>query len=234
MKTIALIITIMLALNLGAASADNFTPLRFKNTEVAPPKNPIMKVVMVHGFLETGTNFKKMKDHLHKHQIACQIIKLKPSDGRGGLDKLAKDLKQQINSHYGDDCKIAVIGFSMGGLVSRYYLQELGGASRCESLITISSPHHGTNAAYLYPSKGVKQMRPGSNFLKVLKKSEDQLSDIPVVSYRTPLDLVILPSKNSDWKRAENVKYNIILHPMMLTSRKVIHDIRERLVDTAS
>jgi triacylglycerol lipase len=118
----------------------------------------------------------------------------------------------------------------MGGLVSRYYLQNLGGASRCETLITISSPHQGTEAAWLYPTKGAREMRPRSEFLKNLHSTEDRLGNMQLVSYRTPLDLVIVPSKNSIWPRAENVSYPVALHPFMLTSAPVLDDIEKRLV----
>ncbi len=120
----------------------------------------------------------------------------------------------------------------MGGLVSRQYLQNLGGAARCENLITISSPHRGTSAAWLYPTLGAADMRPGSRFLAGLKCTEDRLGKIPVTSCRTPMDLVILPPASSLWDRAENLEYPVILHPFMLNSNAVLTDVERRLVKT--
>ena len=119
----------------------------------------------------------------------------------------------------------------MGGLVARHYLQELGGAKRCQRLITISSPHRGTLTAWLHPGKGAQQMRPGSHFLNKLQTTESELGDIPVFSYRTPLDLIILPASSSVWQRAENVSHPALLHPLMLLSPAILADVERRLLD---
>lgn len=194
-----------------------------------PATVSLRKVVLVHGFLETGTSFNPLKKRLEKRGFACIVPKLRPSDGRGGLENIAQGLKRDIEAACGPDEEIDIVGFSMGGLVSRYYLQELGGAKRCRNLITIASPHHGTQTAWLYPSKGAIQMRPGSEFLSSLKASEPELGKIPVVSYRTRLDLVILPSTNSIWERADNVEHPSLLHPFLLTNPVVMRDIEDRL-----
>jgi triacylglycerol lipase len=83
--------------------------------------------------------------------------------------------------------------------------------------------------AWLHPSKGAKQMRPGSNFLEDLAATESRLGEIPVISYRTPLDLLILPSRSSEWQRAINLSFTVFLHPMMVRAKSVINDISMRL-----
>jgi len=188
-------------------------------------------IVLVHGFLRTGSSFTLLRKRLEKRGANCLIIRLRPSDGRGGLEKLALQLQQDIDTTFGPNQPISIVAFSMGGLVSRHYLQSLDGAKRCETFITVSSPHHGTHAAWLYPSKGAEQMRPGSQFLTDLTASEGNLAEIPITSYRTPMDLIILPPTSSVWKRAENLEFPVILHPLMLTSKTVLADIERRLLD---
>lgn len=205
-------------------------PVAFNDFRKTPRLGPpVGRVVLVHGFMETGSSWRHLERRLRKAGYECIVPRLKPKDGRGGLERLAKGLKTDIDNAFGPDTPITLIGFSMGGLVSRYYLQSLGGASRCQKLFTISSPHQGTQTAFLYPSKGAVQMRPGSRFLKNLAATEENLGKIPVVSYRTPLDLMILPAANSIWSRAENVKFTVLAHPMMLTSRSVINDLEQRI-----
>lgn len=197
-----------------------------------PPYTPVQpkgKVVLVHGFLETGSAFSPMKKRLESQGFECLVPKLRPSDGRGGLEHLARGLKQDIDRAFGEDDPIQMVAFSMGGLVSREYLQNLGGAKRCTTLITVASPHHGTQAAWLYPSKGAVQMRPNSGFLQQLRNTESRLGDMTVVSYRTRLDLVILPSTNSIWDRAENIEHPALLHPLLLNAPTVLQDIEQRL-----
>lgn len=195
------------------------------------PGKPIADAaVLVHGIFEDGSKFSKMKARLEARGIRCITPKLLHHDGTGGLDLLAARLKQDIDKAFGPDRKIIVIGFSMGGLVTRYYLQNLGGADRCATFMTISSPHHGTAVAYTYPSKGVIQMRPGSEFLIGLEETENRLAKIPLVSYRTPMDLIILPTDSSVWDRADNISVNVPLHPLMLRSETVLADIEKRLL----
>ncbi|NJM37546.1 MAG: alpha/beta fold hydrolase [Akkermansiaceae bacterium] len=192
---------------------------------------PTPRVVLVHGFLETGSNFNTLKKRLEKRGFECYAPKLLHNDGRGGLENLAIHLKRDIDQKFGDKEPISIVAFSMGGLVSRYYLQNLGGAKRCKNFITVASPHNGTKAAWLYPSKGVKQMRSGSEFLANLDLTESQLSDIPVTSYRTRWDLIILPSTSSIWSRAENLEHPSLLHPLLLHSNHVLKDVEKRLLD---
>lgn len=221
-----------LALLLAAtgAQARNPEPLRISERPMPPPEIR-KRVVLVHGFMETGSSFALMRKRLEAKGCECLVVKLKPNDGRGGLEKLAAGLKRDIDAKYGPTQPISVIAFSMGGVVSREYLQNLGGAKRCEKFFTISSPHHGTLAAWLYPSQGVEEMRPGSPFLKRLASTESKLGNIPVVSYRTPLDLIIVPARSSVWERAENISHPALLHPFMVTSHTVLSDIERRLLD---
>ncbi len=191
---------------------------------VTPPRN--QRVVLVHGFLETGSTFKMLRTRLEKRGFEVYVPRLRHADARGGLGNLAVHLKQDIDAKFGLTAPLSIVAFSMGGLVSRQYLQNLGGAVRCENFITISSPHHGTHAAWLYPTLGAKEMRPGSQFLADLQRTEDRLGKIPVTSYRTPLDLIILPPASSVWDRAENLGFSVILHPLMLTSSRVLADAR--------
>jgi triacylglycerol lipase len=210
--------------------ARNPEPLRFRGS-TQPPANPVRRVVLVHGFLENGTTFRLLRKLLEAQGVECLVPKLRPSDGRGGLEGLAERLKLEIDAAYGSDQRISLISFSMGGLVSRYYLQNLGGATRCDKLFTVSSPHHGTIAAWIYPTKGAEQMRPGSRFLSDLQATESRLGGMPVVSYRTPLDLIILPPVSSEWNRAENLEYTVLLHPLMLSSQAVLNDLKRRLLE---
>ncbi|MES2922578.1 MAG: lipase [Verrucomicrobiota bacterium] len=194
----------------------------------SPPRD--QRVVLVDGFMETGKAFKMLRQRLEKRGVEVYVPRLSHNDGRGGLENLAVRLKQDIDAKFGPTQKISIVAFSMGGLVSRQYLQNLGGAARCENLITISSPHHGTRAAWLYPTRGAAEMRPGSPFLADLQRTEDRLGKIPITSYRTPMDLIILPPTSSVWDRAENLEYPVILHPFMLNSKAVLTDVERRLV----
>jgi triacylglycerol lipase len=118
----------------------------------------------------------------------------------------------------------------MGGIVARYYLQSLEGYKRVGSIITVSSPHHGSYLAYLYPGKGTKQLRPDNNFLDNLEKGEQVYQDISVFSYWTPFDLMIIPASSSVWKIANNKKYYCLFHLQMLFHKPLAEDICKIIV----
>jgi triacylglycerol lipase len=189
-----------------------------------------IKVVLVHGFLDTGWVFRRMKLRLEREGAVCFVPRLRPNDGRGGLAALAENLRRDIDGAFGTEAKVRIVAFSMGGLVARHYLQVLGGAGRCEKLFTISSPHHGTATARLYPSKGARDMRPGSAFLRRLQDTEATLANIQLVSYHTPMDLMILPATSSVWERALNLDFPVLLHPLMLSDEDVLGDVERRVL----
>jgi len=191
---------------------------------------PASRVVLVHGIFQNDWRcFGFLRKDLEKRGVECLVPSLKPADGRDGLPVMAEQLRREIEQRFGNE-RVVVIGFSMGGLISRYYLQELGGAKRCDGFFTISTPHHGTKMAQLFYGEGARQMRPGSEFLERLEATENQLGNMPVVSYRTPADLVIRPTASSEWDRAENLSIPCPLHPMMTFSPRVRQDILARLV----
>lgn len=166
-----------------------------------------------------------MKKKLSRQGFNCFTPKLKPIDGRYGIDDQAVKLRDKINIELGETSKFILIGFSMGGIICRYYLQELGGINRVEKFISISTPHHGTYTAYLYPGIGTKQLRPKSNFLENLKLKENFFNSIKTYSFRTPFDLMIIPSKSSEWEIAENRKYFSPIHSLMLFNPKLLGNI---------
>ena len=125
--------------------------------------------------------------------------------------------------------RFAIIGFSMGALVVRYYLQELGGYRRADAFFSICGPHAGTLTAYMYPSEGVYQMRPRSEFLIRLDQSADRLAGIPITCYWTPFDLMVRPIESAKWLRAEHVRIPAPLHSIMVFDRRLYRDIEQRL-----
>ena len=83
----------------------------------------------------------------------------------------------------------------MGGLDSRYCVEELDGDEYVDDLVTLGTPHQGTYVAYLaYVTPGGHDMVPGSDFLTDL--NDGHLD--PGVSYTalySSLDEAISPDK---------------------------------------
>ncbi len=160
--------------------------------------NAQLPVVLVHGIWNTARIFGPLKAHLERQGCTVYALSMKPNNGDAPLEVLAEQVAAFIDSTLGLQQPFDLIGFSMGGLISRYYVQRLGGLARVRRFITVSAPHRGTWLGLLSHRRGVRQMRPGSPFLSSLNLDIHQLQSIAFISLWTPFDLLILPPWSSD------------------------------------
>ena len=156
-------------------------------------------------------------------------ISLKPSWGEVGIEQLALQLKQFIDSNITPGRDFDLVGFSMGGLVSRYYLQRLGGLDRVKRFIKLATPHHGTVIAWLGWNTGCQQMRPNSLFLQDLNRDLPTLEQTQFTSIWTPLDLMILPADSSRTGLGREIKIWMPAHPLMVLHPKCIRAVAAEL-----
>lgn len=89
-----------------------------------------------------------------------------PYDWRRDCRVAAKKLKKLIDYRLpqwreytrNNNAKVILIGHSMGGLVSRHYLEMLDGWKDCKALITFGTPYRGSINALDYLGNGYKRM----------------------------------------------------------------------------
>jgi len=188
-----------------------------------------MQIVLVHGIWDSGRVFRRMSNHLSECGHTCFAPDLKPSGGKHGLADLAKKLEAYISEQITPESSFALVGFSMGTLISRYYLQQLGGLERVSHFFSLSGPHRGTLTAHLWPGKAARDMRFGSDFLKELNSDITFTEKIPVRTYRTPFDLMVCPASSSKLPGAENQISYAALHYRMLLQERIFEDIARTL-----
>ena len=129
--------------------------------------------LLVHGIWDTSDKMRHIAQDLREAGHKVFLIDLVPADGRVGVEELALQIQNLVEEK--KLAKFNIIGFSLGGIVSSYYITELGGADRVCSFVTISSPHHGTKTAYFSPFILGKQLRPHSSMLVSLAKKMKEL-----------------------------------------------------------
>ena len=190
------------------------------------PRNPVL---LIHGIKDDARKMEPMARYLRGQGWDAQTMSLRPSWGQKGLDVLAGQVAQFIGENYAPGEKIDLVAFSMGGLVTRYYLQRLGGLARVQRYVTLSAPHHGTLLAWLIPNAGCRQMRPGSAFLRDLNADAAQLAQLDFTSFWTPFDTIIVPQRSSIMAQARNVKLPIALHPLMVWQGRMLDQVAEAL-----
>lgn len=184
---------------------------------------------MVHGFLNSGRLFGSLRRRLEASGHLCLAPTLHPRDGRTGIPDLAGKLASFIAAEVPAEAPLALIGFSMGALICRYYLQIVGGARRTRAFLSIAGPYRGSLNAYFYPGAGTREMRPGSALLARLDATAGELASLRVVTYRTPFDLMVVPSAGSRIEGARNVTIWCPLHSLLPLDPRLIADVDEEL-----
>jgi triacylglycerol lipase len=188
-------------------------------------------VVLVHGLLDTVAVFDTMTAYLAGHGWSVYRLDLVPNHGGERLETLAGQLATYIEELFDPGAPIDLVAFSMGGLVTRYYLQRLGGSDRVQRYINISAPNRGTLAAYGLPWRGIRQMRPGSDFIADLQRDcRESLREIETTTIWTPHDLMIVPAGSSRLGVGREVILPVLFHSWMPRDREVLATIREALL----
>lgn len=147
-----------------------------------------------------------------------------------------------------DGQTVDLVCHSLGGMIARYYLQQLGGHRLVDQCITLATPHLGTYSSYWAPTAVGRQLRPGSDFLVRLNDPARRAPGVRYHSLGGELDLLVLPRENALYPQGSTVLLagvghnGILLHPQAL--RKVIERLRagqdmpssrlERLVQLAT
>jgi triacylglycerol lipase len=162
---------------------------------VAAAETPIL---LVHGIVDNHSIFALLQRALRRRGFATisswdygLLTRDIPAAARllgEAIEKLA------ANSGYE---RIHVIGHSLGGLITRYYVQRLGGDARVHTLVTLGTPHSGTEAARpwrMVPLLG--QLTPGSPVLRELAEPAPDCRTRFLV-FASDLDHMIRPTSNA-------------------------------------
>ena len=194
------------------------------------PRNP---VVFVHGLFDTTAKFKILSAHLEQFGWSVYCLNLIPNDGTGCLKKLAQQVAEFIDLHFLPEQKIDLLGFSMGGLVTRYYLQRLGGIDRVQRYISISAPNKGTIDAYAQSHEGIKQMRPGSALITDLNQDWAKFqARLQTTTLWTPFDLMIVPATSSCLGFGKEISVPVWVHAWMVDDPRTLALVTQALSES--
>jgi len=197
--------------------------------EISTPLGDRHPVILVHGIDDTAAVFRTMAPYLASQGWQVHHPSLTPSNGDVGLDVLAEQLSDYVQQVIPAGQPFDLVGFSMGGIISRYFVQRLGGLERVRRLVTISSPHCGTWTAYLRSNLGASQMCVQSPFLRDLNQDANCLEQLNFTSIWTPLDLMILPAHSSRLGVGREVVLNVPAHAWMLSDPRSLRAVVQAL-----
>ncbi len=186
-------------------------------------------ILLVHGLVDNRSVFTLLRRALRRRGFG-QVLTLNYSpftqDVRSAAERLAA-LVEKTCDETGYE-RVHVVGHSLGGVVARYYVQRMGGDARVHTLATLGSPHSGTVAAHLMPSRLAKQLRPGSELMQELAA--------PAIGCRTrfvafwsDLDQLIVPKQSARIDHPDLAARNVLLrgigHMSLPIDGRVVHSI---------
>jgi triacylglycerol lipase len=205
-------------------------PFRHDIPVAAVPRRP---VILVHGWVHNRSAFLLMERALRRGGLGPVHTFEYPSV-TSDLNRVARHLaavvERAVDHASADSC--VLVGHSMGGLVARQYVQELGGHRFVDTVVTMGTPHRGTFNAWLGFGQAVEQCRPGSTYLTALERSA-RPGLARWIAYYSDLDFMVTPAVSAKLTTpgldATNVRIRDIGHLSLLLSRSVLGDLLTRL-----
>jgi triacylglycerol lipase len=136
------------------------------------------------------------------------------------------DYVSQVRSQTGS-AKVDIVNHSMGGLVSDWYLKQLGGAQYVNHLASLAGANHGTTSAgacLIYTT--CQQMYPGSSFITTLSTGDETPGATKYATWYSPCDGVILPYTSTTLSGATNNYVACQTHIGYLTDTTILGQVR--------
>jgi triacylglycerol lipase len=182
-------------------------------------------VVLVHGYGGNRTSFLLLSVYLRAHGLG-QLLAFDYRSSEG-IEHAARALRDYLRRSVRGG-RVDLVCHSLGGLVARVYLEQLGGARRVDRCITLGTPHRGTYNAYWLASRVGRELRPDSAVLERLATSGARGSRVRYTSIVAGADNMVIPrvfAAGDDLVHVPDVG-----HLGMLFSPNVFRAVLERLL----
>tara|TARA_B100000123_G_C25607612_1_gene374277 strand:- start:153 stop:746 length:594 start_codon:yes stop_codon:yes gene_type:complete len=193
-------------------------------------RNPI---ILIHGLWNTSSIFSLISSKLDEKEVEYFAPTLNHAFGMTSIVELTNLIDQLIVEKYGLEQEIDILGFSMGGIIGRYWINKFNGHKRTKRFITIGSPHNGTLTSQLvpkYPFRGISEMKINSSLLRDLANYDYFLNDIDCISFFTYWDLMVFPGWRANLNVGEKISLNIFKHRNLVRNPEAVERIIERLM----
>ena len=193
-------------------------------------RNPI---ILIHGLWNTSDIFSSITSKLDQIGIEYFAPTLKHEYGMTSIVELTNLLNDLILEKYGLEKELDILGFSMGGIIGRYWIKKFNGYKRTRKFITVGSPHNGTLASQLvpkYPFTGISEMKINSFFLRELSKYDYLLKGINCISFFTYWDLMVFPGWRANLNSGEKISLKIYKHKNLVQNPEAVERIIETLL----
>jgi pimeloyl-ACP methyl ester carboxylesterase len=193
-------------------------------------------VLLIHGYFCNSAYWWAMERYLREQGIG-NIFPINLEPVFGSIDQYAAQLADSIE-HI---CKLTgasqtiLVAHSMGGLAARAYLRRYGGRRRVAKIITLGSPHNGTEHSRLAlrKSQNIQQMRRDSRWLAELNAAEADPEPVPITSIHSTHDNIIAPQNSSvlNHSHVKNIAVPGIGHLAMTFSKPLQAIVYQEIIE---
>ncbi|WP_433830989.1 esterase/lipase family protein [Actinoplanes sp. CA-015351] len=195
----------------------------------AAPGTP---VVFVHGYTGSASNWTTAISVFRAGGYASSELFAYEYNSYGNNVTNAQGLAtyvSQVRARTGA-AQVDIVNHSMGGLVSQWYLKQLGGNQYVRHLASIAGANHGTTSAgacLIYVT--CQQMYPGSSFINTLSSGDETPGSTRYGTWYSPCDGVIVPYTSTTLSGATNNYVACQTHLGFLTDTTTLTRIRSFL-----
>lgn len=123
-------------------------------------------VVLVHGFFASAGVWRPMRKRIEA-ETGARVASFTHLPGVG-VRRIALSLAKLVD-RIPRGVRVHLVGHSLGGLVARWYVEELGGYMRVEQTMSLASPFGGSRAAELFPYFVGADLHHGSEVLREMR-----------------------------------------------------------------
>ncbi len=121
-----------------------------------------------------------------------------------------------------------IVAHSMGGLAVRAWLGRAT-ALDVHAVITLGTPHHGTNFGHRGPMANVGQMRRGNDWLGALAGTESPDLRRRFVCFYSHCDNIVLPASTAMLEGADNRHLRAMAHVQLIEHPTVFAAVLEAI-----
>ncbi|MDV6303521.1 MULTISPECIES: esterase/lipase family protein [Rhodococcus] len=170
-------------------------------------------VLLIPGFGGSTDSLDVLAAELREDGRDATVVAL-PDGGVGDLTVQAQTLRDAVDAALARTgaTSVDVVGYSAGGVVARLWAADLGGAEQARRIVTLGSPHHGTQvaalAAQFVPDQcatACQQLAPDSSVFAALNSGDETPEGPQWVSIWTELDQVVTPPTSAELDGAVNI-----------------------------
>ncbi|MFD8542500.1 alpha/beta fold hydrolase [Streptomyces sp. NPDC059649] len=184
----------------GPAQADSISPPGANDWTCKPSAAHPYPVVLVHGtFEDMAKNWSILSPQI-KDAGYCVFALNYGNNATAHIADSAQELDTFVDSVLGATGakKVDLVGHSQGGMMPRYYLDFLGGATKVDELVGIVPSNHGTTNPLTIPTgyagcDACTDQMVGSPFLTHLNAKGDTVSGPDYTVITTKHDEVVTP-----------------------------------------